>query len=322
MNEDIKTGLDAELPSGRVPFALDTDSAVRLGRRTRKRRKLLAGGGSVLSAVAVTGLVVSILTPAQPNEDDGTVNDKTTQESSFPELDPKYDYAWANGGFRQDDPPKPIEDYTAAFWDHLDENYPEAEISWFEDSSQHQNQRDEAVYFYREEQSLIGTEDQGDPEAEFDDIHFDRIAYRLLQWSDTPEIGGASDPAFEFTEDAKTDDSLNIYVFPAGTFVKDSGDAYDPAGCSTSNTQFESCDAEKAEGPDGQDLRHVSMKIKDDGQPPVESERSVVHYRADGSAVLVADVTMRLKESEPAPYLTYEQLAEFAFALPDTPVDE
>lgn len=324
MNEDIKTGLDTELPSGRVPFALDTDRAVVLGRRTRKRRKLLATGGSVLSAVAVTGLVVTMLTPGQPS-DDKTADDKsTTENSGFPELNPDFHYQWAGGAYQGDKPPKPIDDYTAAFWDHVDREYPDAKPFWFGGDSEHHAEREEAIFFHREEQSLIGMEDPTDPESMPDkSIHYDRDTYSLLQWDDSPEAGGASDPAFEFTEDRKTDDTLTILVFPAGTYKKDSGDVYDPAGCNNDDsfTEFESCDAEQSEGPDGQELRQVSMKTKDDGQPPVEAERSIVYYRADGSAVVVSDEVSRMKESDPAPYLSYEQLAEFAYALPTTPVE-
>ncbi|ADD42717.1 hypothetical protein [Stackebrandtia nassauensis] len=324
MNEDIKTELDAELPHGRVPFALDTDKAVDLGRRTRKRRKLLATGGSVLSAVAVTGLVVTLLTPGQPSDDQAADDKTNNQDGDFPELNPKFHYQWAGGAYQNNKPPKPIDDYTAAFWKHLDSEYPDAKLSWFGGDSGNHAEGEDAVYFHREEQMLIGLEDPTDPESMPDkSIHYDRDTYSMLQWDDTPESGGASDPTFAFTEDRGTDDTLTILVFPAGTYKKDSGDVYDPAGCNNDDsfTQFESCDAEKAEGPDGQDLRQVSMKTEDDGQPPVEAERSVVYYRADGSAVVVSDEVSRTKESDPAPYLSYEQLAEFAFALPDTPVE-
>lgn len=326
MTDELKHRLDAELPSGRVPFALDTDEAVRLGRRSRKHRRLLAGGGSVLSAVAVVALVVGLLAPGgSPSESDDAADDPATTDTDFPELDPDLVYSWAGPAYT-DEPPKAESALSEAFWKHIDTAFPDAQLYGFLDGEPiADTDRVKTGFFYREEQSLMAEPIGDDPESIPDYIGFDRQTHSLLQWDHSPDgPGGAyGSVTIKFDQEAEGPDDIDVTVFPPGGFKKDSGDAYDLAACSTDMHQNdrESCVAEPATGPNGEELREVTMKVRERGESSTVAAHAVVLYREDGSAVLVTDQVQMAHQPGSGPQLTLKELQGIAAAIAPVSVE-
>ncbi|MGH8875935.1 MAG: hypothetical protein ACRD0P_01100 [Stackebrandtia sp.] len=334
MNEDIKTGLEAELPAGRVPFNLDPDRAVALGRRGRRNRRLISGGGTVLSAVALTGLIVVSLTPGPPSDPDTPADDSaqpSLQADPPPKLEPDQDYMWMGEPDGETEQTDSTGKYTKAFWDHFSENFPDADMyelthddgSWVVPDGP----AADTGYFTKEDLSLF--ESFGDPsdggDAETGDEVYDRTVFSLEQYQDGPDqMGGSSDElTVRFAPGAEEEDYIDVTVFQSGSYTRDSGSAADLTSCDIGggSSGYSPCYAEDFTGPDGEDMQQVTKMLKDDGSEPVEAGRALVHYRDDGSAVVVSDDTLRTSEKMPAPHLSFEDLAGIATAMPGTAVE-
>lgn len=224
-------------------------------------------------------------------------------------MNPKYNWEWGIG----DDTPQSADTkaYTSAFWDFFANRYPDANPASDSDvlskplsTKQHLDLTAWAKTKGTAESRPVGGQS------------YERTVFGLMAGKDT-EVG------FPFPKiPAGHPDYTGVNVYQPKSYTKDTGDALDLAGCDNhaNNTQFDSCNAEKHTGPRGEDLRYASMLTHDDGQRSSVSARYVVWYRTDGSAVVISDENERMRPSDPAPALSFRELAEVALAMPDNPV--
>jgi hypothetical protein len=116
---------------------------------------------------------------------------------------------------------------------------------------------------------------------------------------------------------------MTVMVIPDGTYGVDIGGPLDPAGCKNQSSHVfpvTSCGANKAAGPNGEQLRRFTMKAADnDDNDKVTVMIGVALYRSDGSAVIVSDELF--DDSSHEPQLSFDEMTALALAMPDTPVE-
>lgn len=323
MNEDIKTGLDAELPSGSVPFSLDTDEAVRLGRRSRKHRRLAAVGGSVLSVAAVTALVLTVLTPGglfSGGQDNAAAGDE------LPDLDPKLRYEWLSGADTVEDTPV-TKAYDEAFWSHWNAEHPEArpDHKQYQVEGQPTQTPKEEPRLRVDQRELV--EWKGDTGETI--YKHSLISLQVEYGDENSSITGPM--GFQFGDGMPN--FVDVQVIPDGRFRIGTEDVYDLAWCDDDEDAFtDDCEVTKTTGPDGERIENVlSKEIRTEDDKLSGVGRKTIVYRADGSAVVVSDTIngehggvgpdeeKDLGDAKPA--LSFEELTAIALALPEKPLE-
>lgn len=333
MNEEtqIKMELGTELPSGAVPFSLDSDTAVRLGRRTRKRRRLLAVGGSALSVVAVTALVLAMLSPGSViGADEATDDRKKAVDDGIPELDPNKEYDWMPS-FMQTEVTAISEEYGDAFWDHMDKEFPEAEPDYTQYNAEGQAQARPTRNpppLSRDEMQLNELDDSGEAETIYS-VPVYTFMYEIEEVPNGSTFRG--DLGFQFGDGVPN--FVTVDVLPKNGYRVGSQDLFDLATCTEgySGKQFSfDCAVTEAVGPDGEMVQNVKADTFEDGKL-IDTSNTTILYREDGSAVVVRDHLRgrhggsdddegkNIEGVEPA--LSFEDLLGIAAALPDKPVE-
>lgn len=329
MTKDIKELLDET--AGREPLtAFDADAALKRGHGAMTRRRLAVGGlttGVVAIVAAAIVALPAVMGPAgsgDPN-DPGPGANAAQDPDALPELNPEKYYTWTDDYLWRDSEPTELPrvptdltvKYDDAFFGLLDEEYGGYE-------------RVEYDEFLRTTPTLIETDEpvtgsDGDPFEIIDE----QVAYRLKLG-----IVNGADGLQPWGKDKGEYEGLGIDVRAPGGFGEgtegpgnDSVNGYpgffDLVGCSdyedaiqagqTITVEVECTEKETAKG---EKLIEVTEVIER-GTEYEGTNRKVVLYRVDGSAVIVTDSSGEAKQE-----LTFDfdDLTAMATVLPLEPV--
>jgi hypothetical protein len=334
MTDDLRIAIDVELPAGSAQFSsLDVDSAVAAGRAARRRRRIAAGGAalSVTAGVAALAVILPLGTSGTTPPAEGNPLGAASQAPvpatpagpQPPELDPEAKYYWAME--LEAEQTEQTRGYTEAFWDYFTNQYPGAELQDMDESGSWREQHPPEEFAWFERGLYTLTQEERDEHGEAVEVEWvlDRTTYSLRHQVQVGQPGeGFADYLSVRFEGRGDEDSISVEVLPAGSYRRDDLGPLHPSKCHPEGKMnYAACEVQDVTGPNGEDLQYVTGMWKDDGTEPVASTYFAVLYRPDGSAVVVSDHVTRLQAGEPAPYLSFEQLAAIAAALPQLPVE-
>jgi hypothetical protein len=331
MTDELRAAINRELPEGGVPFcSLDVDAVVAAGRAARRRRHVGAGGAvlSVTAGAAALAVMLPLGTIGTPPSGGSPPSSDTPIPTTSPgpqppRLDAAAGYYWMTE--LETEQTEGTGRYTDAFWDFFTVRYPGAELIDMDGSGSWREQLGPPEQFARFERALSvlnegGFDDNGAPVGEHEYV-FERTTYSLTQLVNAgqPSEGHSDTLTVRFEGRGDARDAIDVEVLPAGTYRRELGPLHPTMCYPDSDRAWAACEAEDTTGPTGEDLQYVTGMTQDDGSEPVASAYFVVLYRPDGSAVVVSDDAHRLATDDPAPYLSFEELAEIATALPALP---
>lgn len=318
MSNEIKKFIDAELPPGTAPVSLDVDTVMRGNQTARVKRRLMGGGGVFVSVVAVVALVLGVMALV-PGGDGGPDDAATKSTIDELELDPGKEYYW--DGPVSTRATEASKAYTTAFWDYFDKQHPDIDLVYGtftgDEKVVTEDFTDYSFFLASGYELYEGDEfdnsDDGEPLGE-------RTILNMFDKND-PETesawSGCCGAGLRYSDDKKDTDKFELDVLPQGSFTKDTEDVLDPAYFGPKATH----DVDKVTGPNGEQIRNVSVKFPDDSDGGHNVGRATVVYRTDGSAVVVRAMSGVDWGFDEEIKLSFEDMQGMALALPDDPID-
>lgn len=318
MSNEIKNFIDTELPPGTAPVSLDVDAVMRGNRNARMKRRLVGGGATLASIVAVVALVLSVMTLVPSGEGVNSDDAATKSNAEDTVLDPGKKYYW--DGPVSTRATEASKAYTTAFWDYFAEEHPDIDLVYgmFTDKEKivTKDFADYSFFLSAGYELFEGDEfentDSSVPVSERTILNlFDRND------PDTNSPSGCCGAGLRYSDDEKDTDQFELDVLPEGSFTKGTKDVLDPAFFGPKATH----DSDTTTGPNGEQVQNVSVELPDDNDGGHNVARATVVYRADGSAVVVKAMSGADWGSDEEIKLSFDDMLGMALALPNDPID-
>ncbi|GLZ81002.1 hypothetical protein Afil01_58090 [Actinorhabdospora filicis] len=315
---DIKRLLD-EAGDVSPPHAFDIDAQMTRGHRAQRRRNAAIGGATTLGVALIAAALVAF--PALRGPGGGVVAASSPSASAsseapqpggpvvLPVLDPDKHYTWDNEG--PDPATAESAAYDRAMWDHMT-----AEHGW----SGPERPFDRWITQFTEIDPA--TEKMGPPLVY---THTYKTAVNVKAGENGTLVPAASEQG----------DSLAVVVMPVGSFTdgtdmpsptetpKGLPGVFDLLRCTDytlgegTRAQNVAVDCDEKTTPGG--LRYIEATEHISRGSFQYAVRSIVLYRADGTAVIVSD-TSDYHVNSIVPILSFGRLVDLALALPGAPV--
>lgn len=315
MTEEIKQMFAEHEPAPGRTLGFDPDDLVAGGRRRRKRRAVGIAAGAVLTVAALTAGALA-LPQFVTDRSDAAADDKVEQpEYPFPDLKPPDDgfYYEIHPSREEGERSKAADEYGKAFT----EWFASEQDLTFTDWPGMRVDEDEVLLFEANTENngtLIG-----DPLPR----------YRIGPTGYDDEMPVDFEHRFG---DRKVSDFLSLTVYPRGSFLDGSGDAVGHlANCEDTTGEETILDVTCTEstGPDGEKIIASDTINKERKTGDIwQKFRTVVVYRADGTAVMTNDSIPGFDgegahstlDPDLDPYLSIDDLTDLALSMPDTVV--
>lgn len=318
MTDQIKAMLDEAAHIGEPPSHVNGDEIVLKGRKRNRARRFGVGGGATLGVAGLTAVAL-LLTPVDGGQTDerGAAADTVEQpEFELPDIDvkPGEKLQWLRKSDEESGPTKETEAFSAAFWEHLENEYDDIGIADNAENTIEPLTDANMTAMTRDFMWLNYVEEDSEPTP----VQHDPI------------------PRYQLHTEVSLDredviDAIEVTVYPKGSFEAGAGTEHDYRNLYT-------CDHRDG-GPEGVDPTEATRDCTEETGPGGEkiariktehevydefagSDLQVVVYRADGTAIVVRDVfaTKHLNDVDRSGEkltLDLDQLTELALALPD-----